>query len=98
MTTAPSRRSPACCAPRRTKSTCKAEANDKELADGFPAKAEELFAYQGLIIGSVELNYFTPVSNSSSMILWIGAAAGCYCWAGALRSPMAAGPAGRWPT
>ena len=32
----------------------------KELEDGFPAKAEELFAYQGLIIGSVELNYFTP--------------------------------------
>ena len=34
--------------------------DDKELADGFPTKAEELFAYQGLIIGSVELNYFTP--------------------------------------
>ena len=34
--------------------------DDKELADGFPAKAEELFGYQGLIIGSVELNYFTP--------------------------------------
>ncbi|MGD0048896.1 MAG: glutamine amidotransferase [Bryobacteraceae bacterium] len=32
----------------------------KELEDGFPAKAEELFAYQGLIVGSVELNYFTP--------------------------------------
>jgi uncharacterized membrane protein len=32
----------------------------KELEDGFPAKAEELFAYQGLIIGSVELSYFTP--------------------------------------
>jgi uncharacterized membrane protein len=35
-------------------------ANDKELSDGFPAKAEELFAYQGLILGSVELSYFTP--------------------------------------
>jgi len=34
--------------------------DDKELADGFPAKAEELFGYQGLIIGSVELSYFTP--------------------------------------
>ncbi len=34
--------------------------DDRELADGFPTKAEELFAYQGLIIGSVELNYFTP--------------------------------------
>ena len=26
----------------------------KQLAQGFPATAEELFAYQGLIIGSVE--------------------------------------------
>lgn len=32
----------------------------KELEDGFPAKAEELFAYQGLIVGSVEAGYFTP--------------------------------------
>src|SRR5665647_3922001 len=31
----------------------------KELEDGFPAKPEELFAYQGLIIGSVEASYFT---------------------------------------
>jgi uncharacterized membrane protein len=32
----------------------------KELASGFPARAEDLFAYQGLIIGSVEAGYFTP--------------------------------------
>ena len=31
----------------------------KELEDGFPAKPEELFAYQGLIIGGVEASYFT---------------------------------------
>ena len=31
----------------------------KELADGFPSRAEDLFAYQGLIIGSVEAGYFT---------------------------------------
>jgi uncharacterized membrane protein len=31
----------------------------KELADGFPSKAEDLFAFQGLIIGSVEANYFS---------------------------------------
>jgi len=37
--------------------------NPKELEDGFPAKAEELFAYQGLIIGSVEVNYFTPAQQ-----------------------------------
>jgi uncharacterized membrane protein len=31
----------------------------KELADGFPSKAEDLFGYQGLMIGSVEASYFT---------------------------------------
>jgi uncharacterized membrane protein len=32
----------------------------KELADGFPSRPEDVFAYQGLIIGSVEAGYFTP--------------------------------------
>ena len=32
----------------------------KELANGFPSQPEDLFAYQGLIIGSVEAGYFTP--------------------------------------
>jgi uncharacterized membrane protein len=32
----------------------------KELADGFPSRPEDLFAYQGVIIGSVEAGYFTP--------------------------------------
>ncbi len=36
---------------------------NKELEDGFPAKPEELFRYQGLIIGSVEANYFTPTQQ-----------------------------------
>ena len=31
-----------------------------ELADGFPDKAEDLFRYDGIIIGSVEAGYFTP--------------------------------------
>jgi len=35
----------------------------KELADGFPARPEDLFVYQGLIIGSVEAGYFTPVQQ-----------------------------------
>jgi len=35
-------------------------ADAKELADGFPSRAEDLFGYQGLIIGSVEAGYFTP--------------------------------------
>jgi hypothetical protein len=32
----------------------------KELADGFPVRPEDLFGYQGIIIGSVEAGYFTP--------------------------------------
>jgi len=35
-------------------------ADPKELADGFPSRPEDLFAYQGLIVGSVEAGYFTP--------------------------------------
>lgn len=35
----------------------------KELEEGFPTKAEDLFAFQGLIIGSVEANYFTPTQQ-----------------------------------
>ena len=31
----------------------------RELQEGFPTKAEELFKYDGLIIGSVEANYFS---------------------------------------
>ena len=34
-----------------------------ELASGFPSRAEDLFGYQGLIIGSVEAGYFTPVQQ-----------------------------------
>jgi uncharacterized membrane protein len=35
-------------------------ADPKELANGFPSRPEDLFAYQGLIIGSVEAGYFNP--------------------------------------
>jgi len=34
-----------------------------EVEDGFPSTAEKLFRYQGLIIGSVEANYFTPTQQ-----------------------------------
>lgn len=34
--------------------------NPEELAEGFPKSADELFAYQGLILGSVESSYFSP--------------------------------------
>jgi uncharacterized membrane protein len=35
-------------------------ADPKELADGFPTRAEDLFVYQGLIIGSVNAGFFSP--------------------------------------
>ena len=35
----------------------------KELADGFPVRPEDLFTYSGIIIGSVEAGYFTPVQQ-----------------------------------
>jgi uncharacterized membrane protein len=34
-----------------------------ELATGFPTRAEDLFAYQGLILGSIEAGYFTPAQQ-----------------------------------
>jgi len=34
-----------------------------ELKDGFPAKVEDLFMYQAIILGSVEANYFTPAQQ-----------------------------------
>jgi uncharacterized membrane protein len=38
-------------------------ADPSELANGFPSKAEDLFKYQAIIIGSVEAGYFTPVQQ-----------------------------------
>ncbi len=35
----------------------------KELADGFPTRAEDLFGYQAIVIGSVEANYFTAAQK-----------------------------------
>lgn len=35
----------------------------KELADGFPSSADELFPYQAIIIGSVEASYFTAAQK-----------------------------------
>jgi len=34
-----------------------------ELSDGFPVRAEDLFAYSGIIIGSVAADYFTPIQQ-----------------------------------
>ncbi len=35
----------------------------RELENGFPVRPEDLFAYQGIILGSVELGYFTPLQQ-----------------------------------
>ena len=35
-------------------------ADPSELADGFPTKAEDLFKYDAISLGSVEAGYFTP--------------------------------------
>jgi uncharacterized membrane protein len=34
-----------------------------ELAEGFPVRAEDLFSYAGIIIGSVDADYFTPLQQ-----------------------------------
>ena len=34
-----------------------------ELADGFPVRPEDLFRYRGIILGSVEAGYFTPLQQ-----------------------------------
>jgi len=34
-----------------------------ELADGFPVRPEDLFAYSGIIIGSIAADYFTPLQQ-----------------------------------
>ena len=38
-------------------------ADSKELASGFPTRGEDLFVYQGLIIGSLEAGYFTAAQQ-----------------------------------
>jgi uncharacterized membrane protein len=40
-------------------------ANPQELEQGFPARAGELFTYQGLVIGGVEASYFTPAQQEA---------------------------------
>ena len=34
-----------------------------ELASGFPVRAEDLFGYSGIVIGSVDADYFTPLQQ-----------------------------------
>jgi uncharacterized membrane protein len=53
----------------------------RELSEGFPSKAEDLFVYDAVIIGSVEATYFTPaqrellrefVDRRGGGLLWLG--------------------------
>jgi uncharacterized membrane protein len=39
------------------------ETPDENLKDGFPTKVEDLFKFQGIILGSVEAGYFTPMQQ-----------------------------------
>jgi len=39
--------------------------NPKELEGGFPDKPEDLFVYDGLIIGSEEASYFSPAQQAA---------------------------------
>ena len=68
----------------------------KELEDGFPAKAEELFAYQGLIIGSVEAGYFTPAQQELIREFADRRGGGVLFLGGRTRCRTAASRARRW--
>src|SRR5665213_229654 len=46
-----------------TQSTKAGPADRRGIEDGFPTKPEDLFQFDGLIIGSVEANYFTPAQQ-----------------------------------
>jgi len=37
--------------------------NPAELSEGFPVRPEDLFAYAGIVIGSVDADYFTPLQR-----------------------------------
>jgi len=37
--------------------------SDKMLAEGFPGAPADLFAYHGLIVGTIEANFFTPAQQ-----------------------------------
>jgi uncharacterized membrane protein len=52
---------------RTTQNKTYTQAPDKQhpelIAAGFPTKVEELFDFQGLILGTIEANYFTPAQQ-----------------------------------
>jgi uncharacterized membrane protein len=55
--------------------------DESALAEGFPSRAEDLFAFDALVLGSIEAAYFTPeqqallkefVSRRGGAALWLG--------------------------
>src|SRR3984885_3403924 len=53
---------------RTTQNKTYTQAPDKQshpelFANGFPTKVEDLFDFQGLILGTIEANYFTPAQQ-----------------------------------
>ena len=55
---------PACCAPRRTRSTARASKDcARNWKTAFRPSPKSCSPFQGLIIGSVEANYFTPTQQ-----------------------------------
>ena len=96
MTTA-SCRLPRCCAPRKIKFIARASTIPRNWRTAFPPRAEDLFTYQGLIIGSVEAGYFTPAQQDLiRAVRRSPRRRRCCCSAAALRSPMAAGAVPTW--
>ena len=49
---------------RTTQNKILVEGNAPELKEGFPSKVEDLFKWQGLILGSVETTYFTETQQN----------------------------------
>ncbi len=48
---------------RTTQNKIYQQGGPKQLQDGFPSKVEDLFSFDGVVIGAVEANYFTPTQQ-----------------------------------
>ncbi len=55
-------------------------ANPGELADGFPVRPEDLFGYSGIIIGSVDADYFSPLQRELYESMSTGVEEVCCFW------------------
>jgi hypothetical protein len=61
-----------------------------ELKDGFPTKVDDLFDFQGIILGSVEANYFTTAQQDLIQQFVDRRGGGLLFLGGRTRSPTAA--------